>query len=133
VSFDLASEIPILRGPAETWVEVLDGPAETLARYSSGPFTFHAALTENEVGHGRALYLGWYPTVEQAAAIIQYLIAQAGIPHLVNDLPPGVVIAQRGPFTILLNFRDAQITATVQGQTMTIKPRDVKVSFAGHT
>ncbi|HEY72651.1 MAG TPA: beta-galactosidase [Thermoflexia bacterium] len=130
VSFDLASEIPNLGGLAETWVEALGGPAEPLARYASGPFTSHAALTENGIGDGRALYLGWYPTVEQAAAIIQYLTARAGIPRPADDIPPGVVVAQRGPHSIVLNFTNDTITTTIQGQSVTVAPRDAQVVLA---
>jgi len=127
VSFELASEIPGLGGAAETWAEALDGAAEPLARYASGPLASRAALTENKVGDGRALYLGWYPTVEQAAAILDLLAAQDHIARLANDLPAGIVVAQRGPYAIVLNFTDAQATVPIGGQSVIVQPRDAAV------
>jgi len=131
VSFELASEIPGLGGAAETWAEALDGAAEPLARYASGPLASRAALTENKVGDGRALYLGWYPTVEQAAAILDRLAAQDHIARLANDLPAGIVVAQRGPYAIVLNFTDAQATVPIGGQLVIVEPRDATVTLSG--
>ena len=53
-----------LAGAATFWAEALAPEPGTaaLARYADGPFAGAAALTERAVGHGRALYLGWYPT-----------------------------------------------------------------------
>ena len=86
------------------------------------------ALTENQVGDGRALYLGWYPTVAQAAAILDRLAAQEDIDRLGNDLPAGTVLAQRGPYAILLNFTDAQATVPIGDQLVTVEPRDIAVT-----
>ena len=129
MSFELASEIPGLGGAAETWVETLDGTAEPLARYVSGSLTSRTALTENKVGDGRALYLGWYPTVEQAAAILDRLAEQDDINRLASDLPAGIALARRGPYAILLNFTDAQATVPVGDQLVTVGPRDATVTL----
>jgi beta-galactosidase len=130
VGYDLTSGIPGLAGPAGTWSEALDGPAEALARYAAGPFAGRAALVENQVGAGQALYLGWYPTIEQAAAILDHLTVRHAIDRPARDLPAGVVMARRGPFTVALNFTNHPFTATIHGRMVTIQPREVQVISA---
>jgi beta-galactosidase len=136
VGYDLGSTIPGLLGPATVWAEALN-PAisdpqstrpdlQVLAHYSSGPFSSYAALAEHKVKAGRALYLGWYPTGPQAEALLAYLAAQAGVLPLAA-VPDGLIASQRGPHLILLNFTDEPLTATVQGQTVLVGPRDVEV------
>lgn len=135
-SFDLESTIPGLAGPATIWAEALapatddskiTSPSQrTLARYNSGPFTSLAALCQNEVGAGRALYIGWHPNESQAESLLAYLADQAGLAPLAT-LPEGMVVSQRGSRLILLNFTDHLLQATVQGQAIKVKARDVKV------
>ena len=80
------------------------------------------------MGDGRALYLGWYPTVEQAAAILDRLAEQDDINRLASDLPAGIALARRGPYAILLNFTDAQATVPIGDQLVTVEPRDIAVT-----
>ncbi|UCF61642.1 MAG: hypothetical protein JSV37_02865, partial [Anaerolineaceae bacterium] len=94
--------------------------------YNSGPFNSYAALTEHKIGTGRALYLGWYPTGPQAEALLVHLATQAGILPWA-ELPDGLIASQRGQHLILLNFTEETLTATVQGQAVSVAPRDVKV------
>ncbi len=44
-----------------------------------------------------------------------------------ESLPPGLVVSRRGPYTILLNFTDQPLTATVAGEHHIIAGRDVVV------
>ena len=115
---------------ASQWVEAI-APGEDnvtiLARYTSGPFRGHAALTTHPVGAGQALYLGWYPTTEQAQALLGYLANKIDIPQLADDLPEGLVITQRGLYTLLLNFAETPLTATIAGQPVSVPPRDIKL------
>jgi beta-galactosidase len=131
VSFDLEASNPDLNGRVAVWVESLaveaGQGAEVLARYATGPFAGQAALTENKVGAGRALYLGWYPAEEQALALVTRLTAQAGVSRPVEALPAGVIAAQRGAHTILLNFTDQALPVRVHGQALVLPPRAVKV------
>jgi beta-galactosidase len=136
IGYDLESSIPGLVGPATVWAEALDPPTtdpqstgidlEVLARYSAGPFSSYAALTELKVGAGRALYLGWHPDGRQAEALLSHLAAQAGVLPLAA-VPDGLVVSQRGPHLILLNFTDEPLKATVQGRAVMVGPRDVEV------
>ncbi|MCA9973343.1 MAG: beta-galactosidase [Anaerolineales bacterium] len=126
VSWPLAAEgegVPGLDGAAGYWVETLvpEGAAVRL-RYPGGA----AALVENGVGNGRCLTLGWYPTAAQAAALLAHLARQQGIARLA-DLPPGLVAARRGAYTILLNFTDGALAARVNGTDVTVAARDVRV------
>jgi len=128
-SYNLSSSIPGLVGPATVWAEALN-PAnsdpQTLAHYISGPFSSHAALVERKVRAGRALYLGWYPNDSQAEALLAHLSSQAGVFSLAA-VPEGLIVSQRGPHLILLNFTEEPLKATVQGQTVLVGPRDVEV------
>jgi beta-galactosidase len=136
IHYDLESGIPGLVGPATVWAEMLDptisdpqsegSDLQVLARYSAGPFSSHAALTEHKVGAGRVLYLGWQPDSRQAETILAHLASQAGVPSLAA-VPDAVIVSQRGPHLILLNFTDEPQKATVQGQTVLVRPRDVEV------
>ncbi|HEY45879.1 MAG TPA: beta-galactosidase [Anaerolineae bacterium] len=134
VSYDLNSSIPGLVGPATIWAEALnpadsqsgDPDLQMLANYSSGPFSSHAALTQYKVGAGLALYLGWYPNSPQAEALLAHLATHAGVLPLA-DLPDGLIASRRGHHLILLNFTEEPLTATVQGRTVLIGPRDVEV------
>jgi len=135
-SFDLRSTIPNLVGSATIWAEALklgtsvsqstNPELQTLAHYISGPFVSYAALVEHKIGVGRALYLGWYPDDSQAEALMVYLTAQAGISSQVQ-LPDGMIILRRGQHFILLNFTEKTLNAKVQGRTVSVDPRDIKV------
>ncbi len=127
ISYDLTSEIPALRDPAGLWVEALAGDAEALARYSSCPFADRAALTENRVGAGRVLYLGWYPAVEQVIALLRHLAAQRAIAAPAGRLPDGVIVSQRGPYTVALNFADRPVSVSLAGRETVVQSRDVQI------
>ncbi len=135
-SFDLSSSVSGLAGSATVWVEALnqtsprsqspDPNLRTLAHYLSGPFSSRAALVEHKLGSGRALYLGWFPNDSQAEALLAHLASQAGVLPLAV-VPDGLIVYRRGPYLILLNFTEQQLTASVQGNTISVGPRDVKV------
>jgi beta-galactosidase len=129
------SEIPGLSGTASLWIEALQplrqagaraAEAEVLAHYTSGPYAGHGALTENILGKGRALYCGWFLEAEQAAALLAHLAAQLHIERLA-ELPPGLVAARRGAYTILLNFTDQRLNAKVNNRLVTVPGRDVQI------
>jgi len=125
VTFDLETSIPDLKGPAATWAEALmTTGSHVLARYTSGPYAGQAALTENLVGQGSASYLGWYPTVDQAKAILAHWLKREGVPFR-DDLPEGLVAAMRGPYTLLLNFTESDQTARVDGKLVRVRSRDL--------
>jgi beta-galactosidase len=124
LDFDLETSIPGLQGPASFWAEALvTAGSQALAHYMSGPYAGQAALTENRVGQGSACYLGWYPTVDQAGAILANRLERAGVP-LRDDLPEGLVAVRRGPYTLLFNFAEGDQTACVDGKSIHVGGRD---------
>jgi beta-galactosidase len=135
-SYDVRSSIPGLVGPATVWAEALspvvsnarppDPATRVLGHYSSGPFNSQAALSEHRLGPGRVLYVGWFPSAAQAEALLAYLSAQAGVASLAA-VPDGMIASRRGPHIILLNFTDEALTATVEGQSIAVGPRDVQI------
>jgi hypothetical protein len=47
------------------------------------------------------------------------------------DLPPGLLAARRGPYTILLNFTDGPLAAMVGEKVVEVNGRDVAVHITG--
>ncbi|HRE26858.1 MAG TPA: beta-galactosidase trimerization domain-containing protein, partial [Anaerolineales bacterium] len=97
-----------------------------LAAYAEGPWAGHSALTEHTLGQGRALYVGWYPRQAQAEAVLRRVLPMHNVP-IETDLPPGLVLNRRGPYTMLLNFTDWPLSATVAGETFVVPGRDIVV------
>lgn len=135
VGYGLQSDIPGLSGAAALWAESLrpdasDQPgtsaASVLASYRSGPFAGRAALTEHPVGDGHVMYLGWYPTVEQARAVLAHMAGRAGIERI-GDIPDGMIAIWRGEKTALFNFTEDELEVTVQGQRRRVPARDVVI------
>jgi beta-galactosidase len=132
VSAEIESSIPGLSGQARVWIEALATPPEAegarvRATYLSGPYAGKAALTSNAIGKGRAWYVGWLPSVEQAMAILQHRIQRVNVTRLA-ELPPGLIAALRGTSLVLLNFTDEPLSATVHGRSVAVAGRDVVVT-----
>lgn len=127
VTLPLAGEIAGLDGAAGYWVETLEtDTAVPLVTYAGGE---GAALTENAVGDGRCLTLGFYPTPDQAQSLLRHLAAELAI-VTIPDLPPGLLACRRGPYTMLLNFTEEALTATVGGTAVSVPARDIRVQSA---
>jgi beta-galactosidase len=136
VTIGISATIPKLEGPVSTWVETLiplgrspfnQGTVQILAKYTSGPFSSQAALTMNHCGKGNASYLGFYPKLEQAKAIVSYLAKEAGIPTR-EYLPEGLIYFQRGNNSILLNFTEEPKKMKISAnREVEVNPRDILV------
>ena len=85
-----------------------------------------AALTEHEVGRGRVYTLGFFPTHEQALALIHTLAEQTSIPHL-EPLPVGLIAIPRGDFWVLLNFTEGPVAIRIGENEVTVRPRDILI------
>jgi len=113
------------------WAESLipDPDVDVLARFTSPPFAPRAALTARRVGDsgGRALYLGWYPTPDQAEAIVARVSDLAGVRRMAQPLPEGVVMVRRGAYAILLNFSCHAQAIEIAGQRVLVPSRDVVI------
>jgi beta-galactosidase len=120
----LQTDIAGLSGLASYWVERLRcETAVPLVDYTNGG----AALTVNQLGHGQVYHLGWYPTPAQAQALLAYLTARHGLTPLVDDLPPGLFVSQRGHYLILINYTDQPLTARIRQEAVPVNSRDVTV------
>lgn len=125
--YPLESEIPNLAGVASLWAEALEPESDVkiLARYTNGALAQRAALTAKQLGQGRTLYLGWYPTLPQAQALLQHLADVLNLPRLSPvPLPEGVLAYQRGAYKIWLNF-------TVQAHTLNVGEKPIYIPARG--
>lgn len=129
VGYGLEGTLADLGPEATFWTEALaPDTAQALAHYTTGPFAGKAALTDNGYGAGHAFYLGFYPRVEQATALLRYLTARLDIPPLVHGLPPDVLAYRRGPYCILLNFGEEAREVELEGaQRVILASRDLVV------
>lgn len=128
IGVSIQSAVSGLMGPATNWIESIEPEAaHSIAEYSSGPYAWKAAMVENRLGGGRALYLGFTPTHAQAQAIIGHLAHELFLPRAAENLPLGMLACQRGNYTILLNFTDESAIASVQEMPITVPPRGVRV------
>jgi beta-galactosidase len=135
VSYSLQSSFPGLDGAAALWAETLlpDMPAQpgesaTIARalFASGPFAGRLALSEHPVGDGRVLYMGWFPALEQAQALLAYLAGRAGVERI-GDIPDGMVVIRRGEKIALFNFSEEELSPEIQEHALRVAPRDVVI------
>lgn len=116
------SAIPGLKGPAGYWVEALQPhSAESLANYDT-----YSALTRQPHATGNAYYLAFYPTPNQAQALLRYLAEQIGLTRIAN-LPAGLLAVRRGPYLILLNFTDTPLASPFPNHPQTIPPRNIAI------
>jgi beta-galactosidase len=134
VVYTLNSSFSNLNPQVTFWAEYLtpnEGKSKKddlkiFARYDSGPFDGHAALTGHQVGEGETFYLGWYPSVDQAMVLLDFLGERSRIPRS-PALPLGLTAIQRGDYKILLNFSDQSLTTTISGQLIRVDPRDIRI------
>ena len=114
---------------AATWIETLQPIHEGVkvwARYQGWPGEGMAALTEQGVDRGRVFTLGFYPTPNQALALVTTLAEQMGITHL-EPLPNGLIAIPRGDFWVLLNFTEGPVTVKIEGEEVMVRPRDISL------
>lgn len=99
---------------AARWVETLEPETEsagTIAAYLGTHLDGQTAMTANQIGAGRVMYVGWLPDRVQADALVGMLIPEAGI-EPIGILPYGVVAGTRERqgecFLLLANFTDEE-------------------------
>jgi hypothetical protein len=132
INYAFQAQIPDLQGSAAVWAEALAPFNHTtpLAKYTRGPFKGQAALTKHQVEKGQVFYLGFYPAVKQATALLAYIAAQQTPFKPLSPLPEGLVSIPCGEYYVLLNFTEQALSTTLFDQTINIQPRDVKVISA---
>jgi beta-galactosidase len=133
--YEFRSELQDMEGPATVWAEGLipwgsenGRPTDLnfLATYHGGPFAGQGVLSERAVGEGRVYYLGLYPTLAQARALLAYLAGRVGL-ETFTGLPEGVVAMRRGDIQVLLNFNEGERRINLAGEDINLPGRDVKV------
>jgi beta-galactosidase len=118
-----ATDIPGLDGEATVWFETLEPETATvIGRYETG----EAALCERALDGGRVMTLGWYPTPEQAKALVDHLLARCGVSSVATP-PPGCLVFRRGSYAIGLNFSDRMQSIEMVGTRIDLPPRAVRV------
>lgn len=99
------------RGHADTWAEHLRlGPGAVCElRFEGGDLDGEPALVRS--ADDRLHYLATMPDAALLKRWILGLAARSGVAaaHLVPEVPEGVEMAQRGPFTLLINHRPTGI------------------------
>ncbi|MFO7661395.1 MAG: beta-galactosidase [Chloroflexota bacterium] len=123
IEVELSTDIPGLDGGATIWYETLEPDmAAVIGRYETG----EAALCEHTLGAGRVTTVGWYPTPEQAGALLDHLLAQCAMTPATVP-PPGCLVLRRGPYTILLNFSEQAHAVEIKDTSIDLPPREVWV------
>jgi len=83
--------------------------ADVLASFAAGHFAGGPALTRHRVGDGAAWYLGAVVSDELLAAVLDEVVAAAGVTGALpgQELPPLLEAVRRGDALFLLNHGDA--------------------------
>jgi len=95
---ELEFVLPELAGcdaSAHTWCDVLrSNGATVVARYTHSYYAGRPAITLNEVGEGRVVYVGTFGDADLWTALVGWLIALAELKPLL-DVPQGVEVTER--------------------------------------
>lgn len=122
VTLPLASIVPGLEGEAGLWAERWAPEAEGVEVWARYRPNHHPALLRRPLGQGEVVTAGWYPTLDQAAALLTHLLDARGVRRR-GPLPPGLIAIPRGSLTLWLNFSDASLP--VPGRTTPLAGGDI--------
>jgi beta-galactosidase len=125
---------------ATNWAEGISlQSAQAIASYSDGPLKGLAAVTDRQVGLGRVIYAGIWPSESVAAQLLGLVLPLAKVQPLA-EMPEGVCVYRRGSYILLLNFTEAACSVLVHegnlmdaftdkklNQKFEIPARDVRV------
>ncbi len=128
IGFACESNWVTLPGKIEIWAEEMeanDVQTQVLVKYADGPFANAAAMTSRQTGQGKTLYLGWYPTLQQAKQIIAKLWQDLGFGVELLNLPDGVVSSKAGNQRYIFNFCEDAQTVAVHDQVVKIPGRSI--------
>ena len=105
---------------ATTWAdEIILTTAEVLATYDQGWLAGYPAITLNEYGKGKLVYVGTELQGETLGAFVSWLCKQAGV-TAATKTPEGVRAYERQSDSIrllfLLNFSAAEQTVVLDGR-----------------
>jgi beta-galactosidase len=130
-SVRFSGELPGSDAVCDTWFEALHPEtANALATYTSGRYAGQAAITQNNFGNGKAIYIGAKIDPASLARVLRTIAAGAGIREPRN-VSPDVEIAVRKAkgrkWTFLLNHSAHQQTVKTPTGQITLDPYGVHV------
>jgi beta-galactosidase len=125
------------------WCEILaPATAQPLAVYQADYYAGRPAATVQELGRGRAIYVGVLAGAGFYGALFDWLLPQVGVEPLLRT-PPGVEAVQRvgpaGRLLFLLNHDDTPVVMTIPAgysdalhdvpvdSTLNLEPRGVRI------
>jgi beta-galactosidase len=94
-------------------IETTDATVE--ASFTSGRRTGHPALTVHRAGRGVARYLATVPDEAGAQAVVDHVLADAGIEPVVASLPDHVEAARRGDLVTLVHHGGEAVEVPITG------------------
>ncbi|RXZ67297.1 beta-galactosidase [Agromyces albus] len=97
----------------EIEIEAADATVE--ASFTSGRLAGHPALTVRRTGGGSARYLATVPDEAGALAVVDHVLADAGVAPVFAGLPEHVEAARRGGLLTLVNHGDDEVEVAVAG------------------
>ncbi len=107
-------------GSADTWCDVITPQsAKRLAAYTSEYYSHEAAVTENRVGKGRAIYIGTRLDSNLRSKLIDYALLEAGVAKgLLAHSGIEVAIREKDSMKLifLINHTDQKQTAALPGR-----------------
>ncbi len=113
--------VALVAGTGTWWSEdvtALPG-TEVVTTYAAGPLAGRPAVTRRDVSGGAAWYLSTLPTDDTLGALLEEVLAAAGVGATVPDLPRGLEATRRTDgdrsWLFLLNHTDRALTAAVAG------------------
>jgi len=70
--------------------------------------------------------MGWFPTLDQAQALLKHLAENYEIERI-GDIPDGMVAVRRGKNTAYFNFTESSMTLQISGGPLEVPPRDLRI------
>jgi beta-galactosidase len=94
-------------------IEATDATVE--APFTSGRRAGHPALTARRTGRGVARYLATVPDEAGALAVVDHVLADAGVEPVVAGLPEHVEVARRGELVTLVHHGGEPVEVPITG------------------
>ncbi|NLJ69484.1 MAG: hypothetical protein GX341_09215, partial [Firmicutes bacterium] len=124
VGIKLELDGEVLEGSADTWCDIITPhSAKTLGTYTSEYYASEAAVTENAVGEGRAMYIGTRLDSNLTAKLVDYALSKAGASRgLLGNGGIEVAVREKGSIQLifLLNHTDQKQSAALPGRYVSI-------------
>ena len=91
--------------------------AQVLGTYASDFYAGEPCVTRNDLGSGAAYYIATRPDADCLDAFYKIAFERAGLTPLVENLPHGVQVTQRGDTLFVMNFSGGAATVALPAAT----------------